>query len=182
MTATRSSHLALFLCLATAGAASAQDYARPGGYLGLAGTVGVENFSAGPLDFDPSLGFNALGGYRFHPPASAEAQFEWTSAFEASNSPIEIEGRVFTVNGRVHVLTGRIQPNLLAGIGFMNAEASAGGGSADATGFAARLGGGVEFYATEDLAIALDASYVFTTGDVDGLDYASFGWGLRYRF
>ena len=166
-----------------ASAAFAQDqYARTGFYVGLGGTVGVDNFDSGPAEFDASLGLNALGGYRFHPRIAGELQYEWTSGFEGSNNPLEVVGNLFTVNGRVYLLTDRIQPNLLAGIGFLSAEASAFGASIGDTGFAARLGAGVDYYVTENLALALDGSYVFTTGGVDGLDYGSFDWGFRYRF
>ena len=33
-----------------------------------------------------------------------------------------------------------------------------------------------------ELALGINATYVLTTGDVDGLDYVSLGWGFQYTF
>ena len=57
-----------------------------------------------------------------------------------------------------------------------------------------RLGGGIDVYATENIVVSLDASYVIPAGDlainlptVSGeatghFPYASFSWGFLYRF
>ena len=48
--------------------------------------------------------------------------------------------------------------------------------------FAARFGGGVDFYLDPNFVLALDTSYVLPTGDADGLDQVTFSVGLQYRF
>ena len=45
-----------------------------------------------------------------------------------------------------------------------------------------RLGGGLDFYLTENVVITAEGSYLMPTGKLDGLDYYSFGVGLQYRF
>ena len=112
----------------------------------------------------------------------------------------EIEPWVITGNVRGHLLTGAYQPFLLVGVGLMTTKVklkvkdSVGEGSAGRdfrnslsepdrrTGFAARLGGGIEVYANEHFVFTLGVDYVLPTGDVKDLDYVSVGWGLEYRF
>lgn len=48
-----------------------------------------------------------------------------------------------------------------------------------------RLGGGIDMYATENVAVELNATYVLPFVDVGGItttDYLSVGWRLKYRF
>jgi len=46
----------------------------------------------------------------------------------------------------------------------------------------ARFGGGLDFYITESIVASAGVDYLLPTGDVEDLDYVSFGWGLQYRF
>jgi opacity protein-like surface antigen len=174
---------ALGLLLCTGSAYGQADYARNGPYLGLAGTFAAENFSdVGGLDFDESLGINTRLGYRLHPNFSAELQGEWLDGFDAQFG-MELEAWAITANGKAHLLTGQIQPFVLVGLGVMHADLTIPGFlSAGDEDFAARFGGGIEFYLTENIVAALDATYVLPAGDLKDLDYVSFGWGLQYRF
>ena len=52
----------------------------------------------------------------------------------------------------------------------------------DGTNFAGRFGGGVDLFATENVAIFLDASYTMPIHEVSDLYYFSFGWGAKYVF
>ncbi len=63
-------------------------------------------------------------------------------------------------------------------MGLLHADS----GPVDETDFAGRVGGGIDIYATENIVVTLDATYVVPTGDVDDLDYLSIGWGVQYRF
>ena len=133
----------------------------------------------GASDYDPSLGLDATFGYRFQPLFSVEAEFEWMAEFCCSP---DLEGRLLTANGRLYPLHGRLQPNLLVGLGAMNVESRE---SNQDVGFVMRFGGGIDFYVTESFVLYLDATYVLSEGDdrfVSALDYGSFGWGFRYRF
>ena len=65
----------------------------------------------------------------------------------------------------------------------INAKDSLGLGlSASDEDFAARFGGGIDFYVTEKIGVSLDGSYVLPTGDLKDFDYFSIAWGFQYRF
>jgi opacity protein-like surface antigen len=186
--------LALPACLAfaapgVAGAQPADDYARNGAYLGLAGSFGIytkaEDELPGDADVEEPLGLNARAGYRMHPHLAAEGEFEWLSEADVEISGFDvgtIEAWTLTANGKAYPLTGRVQPFALIGLGAMLAEAEGGGGSEVESGFAARFGAGVDVYITRNFLAAFDVSYVLPTGDLEDFDYVSIGWGLGYRF
>jgi hypothetical protein len=168
-------------------AAQEQDVTRSGSYVGVAGTWAIELFDPPPpLDVDNSIGLNARAGYRFMPYLAAELHYEWGSEFDVDAGVFgetEIETHVATVNVKgiyTSPNVGPIQPYLLAGAGFMYAEAD--DIDVDETGFAARMGGGFDLYFSESVSAVAEVTYVLTTGDVDGLDYLSLAWGLRYHF
>jgi opacity protein-like surface antigen len=193
---------ALFV-LVLAGAATAQDdqdaYDRAGPYLGLAGTLAMDtqlqddlDSRLGPfgdVDVDSSLGLNARAGYRFHPNLAAEIHYEWLSEFKIKLSSrlqgtsriTDLSGWALTFDGKVFLFTDNPHPFLLVGAGVLNIDADF---DADETFFAARFGGGADFYVTPNIAITLDVSYVLPAGDIHGVgvDYVSIGWGLQYRF
>lgn len=50
------------------------------------------------------------------------------------------------------------------------------------TDFAARFGAGLDIYLTENIVLSAGVDYVLPTGDVNDLDYVSFGGGGQYRF
>jgi opacity protein-like surface antigen len=177
---------ALALFTTSPALAQSDDFARNGGYLGLAGSVGVfpeleddaDDFGA---DVDTGLGLNARAGYRFHPHIAAEAEFEWVrSAIEFGGADVDFDTLVGTVNAKAFLLTERFQPFVMVGIGGMGVVVD----DADASdsGFAARFGGGIDIYITRNFYGAIDASYVLPTGDVDDFDLVSIGWGFGYRF
>ena len=122
---------------------------------------------------------------------------EWLDGFDTDVSitpvvqpvTIKIEPWVITGNIKGYVLTGKYQPYLLAGVGVMTAKVklknSMGLGLFESerfTDFAARFGGGIDIYMTENIVFTLETDYVLPTGDVEDLDYVSIGWGFQYRF
>jgi hypothetical protein len=168
--------------------------------------VAFENFSAALLtsdlsDSDPVLGFNGSIGYRFTPYFSVEVEGEWLDTFQltAKISPIlgipgEINGEadlwVTTLNAKALYPIGRVHPFIAAGVGAMHASLVRNANlpflhvsdKQNATGFAGRVAAGFEVYVWKALAVVVDGSYVFASGDVDGFDYVRAGWGLQYRF
>jgi hypothetical protein len=48
--------------------------------------------------------------------------------------------------------------------------------------FAARFGGGLDFYVDPNIVITLDSSYVLPTGDAEDLDHVTISLGIQYRF
>ena len=88
-------------------------------------------FNLDELDSDV-FGVTGRGGYRCHPNVSAELQFESLDDFEGTIAvpgietfDLELESLVFTTNAKAHLLTGRYQPFVLAGVGFMRMESKA---------------------------------------------------------
>jgi opacity protein-like surface antigen len=197
-----------------------------GVYLGLSGSVGVAvglddhvsvtNFrSQGArnglvsLESMAGVGLHARVGYRFHPHFAAEGQFEWISEWTINGRDSErtnptsssevgrAEAWTATANVKFYLLTGRVQPYLVGGIGLMRFQGDNRSPLIPANsrpifelntdgvrdyGFASRWGGGVDIYFTDQLSLVLGASYVIPEGQIDPYDYVSIEWGLQYRF
>jgi opacity protein-like surface antigen len=187
--------------------------------------LGVYTFGLDDVD-DDAFGYMGRAGYRCHPYFSTELQFEGLADFDGSitedEAPpandvarkfdLELESLVFTTNVKGHLLTGRTQPFVLVGMGFMRMESKArdttpasnprpttpvssakckpnladpclAAQASDITvEFAMRFGGGLDFYLTEGVVMSAEASYLMPTGSLDGLDYYVFSLGLQYRF
>jgi opacity protein-like surface antigen len=171
-----------------------------------AGDPGIYTFSLNDVE-DDVFGILGRGGYRCHPNISAELQFEALGDFDGRvmetsmpsndtvrNFDLELETLVFTDNIKGHLLTGRYQPFVLLGVGFMRMESKA----YDSTRYdipgrapqvsdrvvkvAFRYGAGLDFYLTKNVVVSAEGSYLMPTGKLDGLDYYQFGLGLQYRF
>lgn len=190
----------LIIALAGPAKATESDYAETGPYLGVGAAFAWDNFdNLGRLDPDMAYGFNIWGGYRFLSFLAAELQIEYVNGFDApyeiwlntfvpplllARQEFEGEAVTFTGNLRAYLPLGRFQPFVLAGVGLGYVEFS----GVDRfhrpsdTAFAARFGGGFDFYLTDALALQLASSYVLQTGDLDGFDYMSLIAGLQYRF
>jgi opacity protein-like surface antigen len=155
------------------------------------------------IQIGESLGINARAGYRGNW-AGGELRFEWMEGYDVDmiNSlgdadDYEIDGWAVTLDGKLYPFDGvqdslpelakRFQPFLSGGIGYLTFSSTRPGQPAGADfrewDFALRAGGGVDVYLTKNVAISVDATYVYPVADdLDGLDYLSIGWGLLYRF
>ncbi len=189
------------------------------------GDRGIYTFGLSDID-DDTFGVMGRGGYRCHPHVSAEMQFEWLDDFNGllaetsldntndtlRNFSLSLETFVFTANMKGHLLTGRFQPFVLGGIGFMRMESKSRDITPNATArtdvcpadtddppdpnppcwaaqaserqvnVALRIGGGIDFYLTENIVMSAEGSYLMPTGRLDNMDYYSIGVGLQYRF
>jgi len=172
------------------------DYERPGLYVG-GGLVGgfttrlegqlTEISGVDNVEVDPSVGLAARVGARLTPRIAVEAHYEWMDDFETSISGIEVaETRTsaLTADVKGYLSTGRVQPYLMAGAGFLTArsEDPVSAFQKTDTDFAARFGGGIDLYLNEVVGLSFDTSYVVPTGDVRNLDYVSVGAGVFLRF
>ena len=54
--------------------------------------------------------------------------------------------------------------------------------SPSATEFAGRVGGGLDFYLTRNIALSAEVAYVIPTGRLADLNYLTFGGQLMFRF
>jgi opacity protein-like surface antigen len=100
-------------------------------------------------------------------------------------STVSLETVNVTANLKYFVLTDRIQPFFLVGVGIANYEIQDDAGllTSDAgTGVAWRFATGVDYYLTRNILVALDANYIHPKASVKDYDYISIGLGLQYRF
>lgn len=188
------------------------DFARRGWLVSVAGSYAFQVFEddaemdyrkeLGPdvnLAVDNSFGFNARVGYRCNARLSAEVEVEWLKGFGSDLTEpgfdqlakVDFEPVVVTTNVKAYALTGRYQPFLLLGAGAMTAQtkvrnpvglAFTSVRNESENDFVMRFGGGIDFYATEQVVVSLEADYVRPLGKLDALDYVAISWGIQYRF
>lgn len=208
--------LVLFALPAAAG--DDEDWNRSGFYIGLSGVYTNNLFddqvddavqdafpAVGPIDvdIDDSFGLNARVGYRVASWVAFELQYEWIDEFEMKASAtgvpdlkVDISGHSLTANAKLIAPIWRTQPYVLLGAGYALYDADVNsfydpfldGGKQ--SGFAGRLGGGVDWVITENILINTEATVLLTTQDfddsaagrLDDLFYVSLGVGLQYRF
>jgi hypothetical protein len=117
--------------------ASADDFNRPGPYIGLAGVYQTNLFEdriedlledevpGATVSIDDSGGLSALVGYRMASWFAAELQYEWVDEYDVKGSAFGQSGTIYSITG--HTLTAntkwivpvwRVQPYLVIGVGF----------------------------------------------------------------
>lgn len=177
---------ALLLGCSAANTGEEPVYSQDGFYGGFGGTYAFEDFTIGPLQSDDSWGLNGSLGYRCHPRVAVEANLEWLEGFKLQNANVDdLSGVTATANVKFYLLTERIQPFLLAGVGATYLSHRPTGGTTfgsseeDVT---IRMGGGIDVYATERLAVTAGSTYVLPTDKLEDLAYVSLTLGLQYRF
>jgi opacity protein-like surface antigen len=153
-------------------------YARDGWYTGLSATAAIEDM---PSSFAAQNGWGLSGraGYRCHPNVAVEGQAEgfWFDLdLPNPNYGNQINGFDVTGNGKIYLpLFGkRLQPFLMSGFGALH--------DGEETDIVMRLGGGVDFYLTQNIVVGLDMSYMNPHGQVADLQFWSMGFGFQYRF
>ncbi len=165
----------------------AVDYSRTGMYVSASGVFVVERWPSSNKNAgaDDTYGLNLRVGSRISQWASVELELELIDDFFPDEHQ-DFRAVTATANTRVYPMGGRIQPFALAGLGIVSTvvkhrdrDSSIKQSNAD-WGF--RAGAGVDFYYTEHVAVSLEASHIFTVGDVKDIDHISIGVGLLYRF
>jgi hypothetical protein len=184
--------LALVLVLALHGAPALaeegeppppQDFGRNGLYLGAQAVYGLENWDIFKAHATDAYGFSFLVGYRMSEWVGAEIDVEYLNSFTRHLS--ENIGAVnTTIKAKVYPLSGRYQPFISLGIGILatTGDQLRDFGFSNEADWATKTGLGMEIYATRNWVVNAEATYVWTLGDVKGMDYASFGLGFLYRF
>jgi len=144
------------------------------------------------IEVKSPLGFGVRDGYRFHPRFSGELQYHWfsKSAVELDDGSftteaVKIKTMALTGNLKGYLLTGRIQPFLLAGGGIMNFDLQDKlnlGLDRSGEGFVVRVGGGVDLHLSENFVLEVEGGYMLPFGEISGMDYIFWSVGLQYRF
>lgn len=196
-------------CLLAAPARAADDellYAQRGLYLNAGANYMIptrpgdiedevkKSLGGGPAvsaNVDDSWGMNGRLGFRLNPRLALEGQFEWLANFEVDAQVNGVERKqetalmTLTANGKYFLLTGRIQPYLVAGAGWgrSRVKSAAGGSTQRDDGWVARGGAGVNLYGSRDVAFNIETTYVHpASGRIEDLDNVSFTAGLTLFF
>ncbi len=142
-----------------------------------------------PVDVEAPPGLDARVGYRFHRRLAGEVQLQWFPKADiefADTKALKLETLTVTANAKGYLLTGRIQPFVVAGAGLMHFKSKDNLDfrviKSNGDGFATRFGAGVDFYVTENIVAVGEGGYVLPFGPADGLDYVFWSVGLQSRF
>jgi len=154
-------------------------WSRSGGYFGIGGAFALERFDIEGQQHDSgSVLFRA--GYRGLPWLAVELQGEVLPHFEGSGSAEnDVSAFQVSVNGKLVLPLGRVEPWAMFGIGILDVDEDEGGRRDD---FAFRYGVGADLHLTSRWSLYVEAAYLLPTGSVDRYDYATFGGGLLFRF
>ena len=150
------------------------------------------------------LGFDANNGYSVSTAIQQGRRFEelgidhfeepipnWNLTFGTRKEDIDIHA--LTVNAKLFLLTGRIQPFVQVGLG---ASIAAGPGQSNDFAFAGRFGGGLAYMVSENLAVSVSALHTRTRSDLNlqvgsgqstpavivDLNYTQLTWAVGYHF
>lgn len=202
--------VSLLLCLGLAASLSSQvhadDFDRRGPYLGVNGVYAISLFQneinelAGAddhFDLGDSPGVNARLGYRIFSWFAVEAQYEWVQSMDLKLLGIDLgdfKPNTVTGNLKFFLPTWRIQPYLLVGAGVALWDVESPVYSQSSTGFAGRVGLGLDTYLTKHWVFNVEGTGVLNTNDIDPsridsditsishLYYFSISAGITYRF
>lgn len=136
-------------------------------------------------------GYNLRVGYRFHEMVAVELLGEQVIEFDADQGT-DRDTWALMPNLKVFLMEGFCEPYLSVGGGVIGADDGGGVGNdgsprnansvQDGYGFAARFGGGIDLYATENIFIEPELAYVLPTGDASTYDYLVVGLSIGYAF
>ncbi len=161
-------------------ASAAPSFSRAGGYLGAGGAFALQNFDIpGEQKNAASIAFRA--GYRGYSWLAVEFLGDVLTTFDGKGSQDnDVNGYALTVNGKLVAPLGRVEPWLMAGIGFLDIDADREGHRKED--FVFRSAVGLDVYLTPHWALYGEAAYLLPTGDVKRYDVATFGGGILFRF
>jgi outer membrane protein W len=146
-------------------------------------------------------GWNARVGYRFIEMLAAEIIAEHVVEFDAdaggggSTSNIDRKDATVLANLKFFPIQGFCEPFIEVGGGYMYADAgnnneivsaspliTTHGTVDDGSAFGARVGAGLDIYATENVFVEGDVAYTWGTGDAHNHEYLTISLGIGYAF
>lgn len=170
------------------------DYARTGAYIGIGGSYAIEFFGGegdGNL-IGNSSGLKAYVGYRAHPNVAVQLRYDRYFGFDTDDNGRagdfggEYTAWALMTDVKAYLLTGRYQPYVIIGLGYMDFDASLNtraNTTPDAgAGFAMRYGAGLEAYVNENISLGPEIAWLQPYGDADDLASLTIGAGLTYKF
>jgi len=173
-------------------------------------TADISDALSRDVEADPALGFDLYAGYRINRYVAIEAEFEMLPSHDfdydtdtearpfdpgppvvvpeiiaTSGTVAEVESMTGTVNAKLFLPLGRLQPFVLAGVGVIDVDQKDVSGrnvSESGTEVAGRFGGGADVYLTNHVVFHLSLEYVLPGSSLSQFDYISYGAGLQFRF
>lgn len=171
--------------------AEQSEYGGQDWYGSVYGSMGVPNID-NQNNADPGGGVAVSAGFRFNRWFSAEIGGEWQPKMSYDRgSPVQCSSSAggadyfnawqITAGGRLYLTEHIVQPFLLGHGGFIQVRDRGGGRACTGSSFVARLGGGVEVFVTNGLAVSFLAAYVMPTqGAASDREYVSLGLGFTW--
>jgi len=174
------------LALLFAGVASAQDdeataYDRTGWQVGGGFLAAFPDLDSG-ASFDTAYGLDLRAAYRMIPNWSLEVQYAWGGTFDSNVQ--DVSSHLLTANSKLHILTGRVQPYVLVGIGILRSDL----GRLDPKmpglvyTFGGRASAGVDVHVTPHFGVYAEGGYVFSADELRPLRYGTAATGLFWQF
>jgi opacity protein-like surface antigen len=122
--------------------------------------------------------------------------FSWSQTTRISGVPVTFDEKVkimtFMIVGKLSPDIGSevVRPYITAGAGMMKGDVDATvsvagyrwAGSDYDNDACAKIGAGVDFYATKNISIGIEGSYVMGFGNMDIIKYANLNLGVAYHF
>jgi opacity protein-like surface antigen len=152
----------------------------------------AQNTGPANSNTDDSWGYGGRLGWRFFDRLAIEGQFQMLNSIEihshqdsnGDNRRAKATFMTAMANAKGYLLTERIQPYAMAGVGYGYAELRPSGNNRDDRdqGFAAQFGVGTDFYATDNLGVMTEVAYTLPTGDIDAYDNVAILFGVMLRF
>ena len=191
---------------ALASQTQADEFDRPGAYIGVNGVYAISLFQDeindlaninDQFDLGDSPGVNARLGYRAFSWLAFEAQYEWVQSMDLKLLGVDLgdfKPNTVTGNLKFFIPVWRIQPYIILGAGVALWDIEGSTHSQSSTGFAGRLGLGLDSYLTKHWVFNIEATGVLNTNDIDPseisvdltdlshLYYFSISAGITYRF
>ena len=159
-----------------------------GHYVGIGGSVALENFDMRftdehrTLNAGESWGVNGKVGYHISNWYSLELDCNYLFEFESEVTEL----RIFTIMPVLKACTGYepVNPFFAVGLGYMDVafDEKISSDSYNKSDIAAKVGLGIDFFASNNLSIEIEADYVFGMGDLDDIGYWNFTLGVCYYF
>src|SRR6185369_7209671 len=129
---------------------------------------------------------NVRAGRRINDMFAVEAEWEHpvdnfddadkVDGFGRLNGDVEVWN--VTANGRFYPITGHVQPYLLVGAGYGQADLP----HDDNGGFVARFGVGLDFLISDNFGVEAGADYLLGTGAMSDYDQIPISLGIFYNF
>lgn len=137
------------------------DFARKAIYVGFEGLAAVDDGFDGP----ESGGLGLHVGWRLHPHVALEGTYQYYQDLDVDDTWST------TFNVKPYILTGRWQPFVVAGLGYLDQNS---GGE-----FVLRCGAGLDANINENWAVGPEIAYLIEPDSGDG--FLTFAFGVTYK-